>query len=628
MIKHNIGHWVINEYSMRILLFAQSLVEGLFPYSYESYRLPALNSHYLCYDILRTAKDIEKKVLLDGNFVPLAEEFEQMAREDIFIKNYITEIDTLFIARDKNGDYYDLSESDMKSKIKTYPEIASYVKNVCEVKDSYLHGLLDLIIDNIFIENYEFENSKIIYSISRTLITEYVNSGYSKEYLYEFVNDYFFNPHHIINCDKDTIINFANYLTFDNHNYHVIFGVNIKASSILNKLDDILVRKPSFTERSMLNLQKNNDLVAVLNRESIDRYSAFDEAIEYMDTIVSLHSINQHSNRLYISSKAIVSKIIENEADIQDKLIFPTNPMKKTGNTTDLHAIINDITLLNNKKIPKTFYRAVALHNGALESKEISNQLLNLWTIVEILIDTKRDNEDKINTICNVLCSVLNRCYMYSQIEQLIRNIKSCSELDIDSILSKITLNANNLDCVEKTALLLTIDSYSQERDELISLLDSYPLLKYRVQLFANEILKDSQSIYQYLQRHEKRVRWHIMRIYRNRNMIIHSGFYMPYRNMVIENLHYYVDTLLDTLIEYYHFGLLSHQSIYHDIICEQSKYYEKLGFSLKIKKHKIEAKTISSDNALDFIFNGYSGSSIKKAIDIALKARHEKDVE
>ena len=117
MKKRDVSHWIKNEHFEGLLLFAQALEEGAFYYSYESYKLPALNSHYLCYDITHTARDIDRKVLMDGNFIPLAEEFEQMLKEDIFIKNNVDDKGTILYAKDKNGDFYDLSIGDLKSKI-------------------------------------------------------------------------------------------------------------------------------------------------------------------------------------------------------------------------------------------------------------------------------------------------------------------------------------------------------------------------------------------------------------------------------------------------------------------------------------------------------------------------------
>ena len=44
----------INDFRNRknLLMFIQTFEEVLFYYSFESYKLPALNSHFLCYDII------------------------------------------------------------------------------------------------------------------------------------------------------------------------------------------------------------------------------------------------------------------------------------------------------------------------------------------------------------------------------------------------------------------------------------------------------------------------------------------------------------------------------------------------------------------------------------------------
>ena len=47
------------------------------------------------------------------------------------------------------------------------------------------------------------------------------------------------------------------------------------------------------------------------------------------------------------------------------------------------------------------------------------------------------------------------------------------------------------------------------------------------------------------MDKHGERVRWQVMRIYRNRNLIIHNGKSMPYMRLLIENLHSYVDDFL-----------------------------------------------------------------------------------
>lgn len=216
MKRRDVSHWIKNEYFEGLLLFVQAFEEGTFHYSYESYRLPALNSHYLCYDIISTANDINRKVLMDGNFIPLAEEFEQMLKEDIFVKTELDDKGTLLYSRDKNGDFYDLSTGDLKSKINNYPEIAKYIIAICEIKHHYLSRLLRLLITNIFCDDFDQDNRNTIYTITKMLITDLVNAGYNKKYLYLTIEDFFFNTKKSIECNMDTVISFFDCFNFRN----------------------------------------------------------------------------------------------------------------------------------------------------------------------------------------------------------------------------------------------------------------------------------------------------------------------------------------------------------------------------------------------------------------------------
>jgi hypothetical protein len=108
--------------------------------------------------------------------------------------------------------------------------------------------------------------------------------------------------------------------------------------------------------------------------------------------------------------------------------------------------------------------------------------------------------------------------------------------------------------------------------------------------------------------------------------MIVHNGSSMPYRDIIVENLHYYVDVLLDTLMEYYHFDMLNHESIYRDILSKEMDYYKTLGVPFD-KKAKQTIIQITNDNALKLIFNEYNGNFVKKAIDKVAK-KNKSDTE
>lgn len=103
MKKEDYSHIEISPYRKNFILFIETLEEVLFYYSFESYKLPALNSHFLCLDMLQTKHNIDTKSISEGNFIPLSEEFEDTLERDIVLKTYIPEIDVLLKRRNKLG---------------------------------------------------------------------------------------------------------------------------------------------------------------------------------------------------------------------------------------------------------------------------------------------------------------------------------------------------------------------------------------------------------------------------------------------------------------------------------------------------------------------------------------------
>lgn len=157
-------------------------------------------------------------------------------------------------------------------------------------------------------------------------------------------------------------------------------------------------------------------------------------------------------------------------------------------------------------------------------------------------------------------------------------------------------------------------------------MLEEYPILQYRLELFSEHIFCDSKTVFEELIRHKQKIKWQIMRIYRNRNMIVHNGEHMPYLNIILGNLHYYVDAMFDALIEYYHMGIESNRIIFYAIEKEEMLYWKVLG--LDEKGRKIEGKEITEENYKKIIFNEYEGNAVKNVVKQAIKELKEKKKE
>lgn len=615
MKKENYSHIEISPYRKNFILFIETLEEVLFYYSFESYKLPALNSHFLCLDMLQTKHNIDTKSISEGNFIPLSEEFEDTLERDIVLKTYIPEIDVLLKRRNKLGAIVDYRNSELKTKISKYTEAASYICEISRSNNIYLTTIYDLLIDNIFAETSEYNNWNAIYLLTRTLATELVNGGYSAEYITEELKNAFLDREKVVQCEEQLLVDFFNRFTFERKSYQVVFGINAETARILKYFKEINVKTPSNDIKKKLNLKHRGDCIVEVVVENVDKHQAANAAYGYINTIIGLHRISQHHKPIYIKPIAQVNEIDEEYIVISTKIIkMGNNILLRANNENQIQSYFFDKQLLNKIDTPETFFRAVSLHNNALDSKEPTNQLLDLWTAVETLIGFRSGDEDKINVVCDILTNILNRTYLYSHITQLHKDIMAVCEKNGEDTLSSI---AGEEQPVWKLAKILSVKDCQEDYDKLYHLCEEYPLLQYRMEYFSKKVFVNSESVYKELVRHKAKLRWHIMRIYRNRNMIVHNGEYMPYLNVILGNLHYYIDAMFDLLIEYYHLEIEHNHNIFYHVQKEEMQYWNCLGLDDKGKK--IVSREIDASNYAEIIFNNYEGNAIKNMVQQAI---------
>lgn len=623
MKKQNYSHINENSNKKRFLLFIQTFEETLFYYSFESYKLPALNSHFLCLDFLQTYSDVENGTILEGNFIPLIEEFENLISNDKLILEHLCNTDILFSQLGKNSEVINLKDLELKAKIKRYEKIAEYIADFSSLNSNYLSSILDLLIENIFTpETDTYKQYKNIYHLTRVLATDLVNSGYSQEYLYSIVRSFFYNRDNNLDCSSDILVEFFNKFCFRTYKYQVRFGVNNFLKNIYKQIDSLDIQDASEKDKVQFNLQHKKAIVVSQLLESLDEYTAAEKTFNLLNQINELHRLAQHHKSNSVKPTAEVSLIQDDIILFTKKITLADNVLLHSKNTTHIEALLYDTSLIENHDLPQTFFRAVHYHNSAIDSKEPSNQLLNLWMIIETLIPYKSGDHDRIVEICRILTTLLSKQYLYSQILQLYNDLENIIPEELSIALKQI----DNIEKpLSKFAAILSLKNYSTVYDNLYTSIEDFPLLQYRLHFYSKEIFINTETVYNELQRHKKKIEWQIMRIYRNRNMIVHTGNHMPYISIILSNLHYYTDALLDTVMEYYHIGITDNQTIFFKLMIDELTYFKELGISLDKKNKKFTSKEITEENFNYIIFNSYEGNVVKNAIHEAINSYHTK---
>lgn len=101
---------------------------------------------------------------------------------------------------------------------------------------------------------------------------------------------------------------------------------------------------------------------------------------------------------------------------------------------------------------------------------------------------------------------------------------------------------------LKKFAALILFDHHADKREQIVGSAGTNPLLQHRIGNVRARLVTPGALLAQCRQ-HETRIRWHLRRIYRARNMMAHNSTAFPYLGILVENLHTYVDALIRELV-------------------------------------------------------------------------------
>lgn len=182
-------------------------------------------------------------------------------------------------------------------------------------------------------------------------------------------------------------------------------------------------------------------------------------------------------------------------------------------------AISNDV-----KDRLESALRHLRLGNTASENEQ---RFINYWIALEFIFSSAFNEESTFSRLKENLLTVLYVCYIK-------RNL-----LYLNTTLQSIKLIDQNEYYWEKQ----NVDGFIQSQTRLI--------LRYHLQRMKSHILKNN-AIKDYLKNHEKRLSWHLIRIYRLRNELIHEAAIVANMEDITSNLRYYLVFLLNQMIVYY----------------------------------------------------------------------------
>lgn len=281
---------------------------------------------------------------------------------------------------------------------------------------------------------------------------------------------------------------------------------------------------------------------------ALDSDIAVDEAYQQFNLFCRYYKFLGNRNEEWCGDKSIVK---DSSGRYYDRVFKPQGYSysqdydSRTLGTNSEYIITNLLENAERKDFHK-LNKIIRTHNLSLISADMGNGFLNLWSIMEIISVNHRD-DSKIKEIMNAVIPVLKKGYFSIVFEELHDYLKANLDREIyKSLLEEV---AEEGDEEFKIACFVIMKKYDAIRQKAYSYLANYPLIRSRISQLYTDIFSDKKKLLLEFDRYDQRLRWHIQRLYRTRNSIIHSGENPNNIKSLGEHLHDYVDELLEEIV-------------------------------------------------------------------------------
>lgn len=581
MKQPNLAKWEYKPELEGLLFFASSIEEMLFHHTIDTYKAPALNTHTTIFELGFLGRRLINN---KGNLTTLdyvIDELETRLHEDPAIngkkkklfEHYISKINSL--------------------KIKPQEMVAVINSLASEIDLFYWDSILSLIQEII----QQPKEKHVSANLAAIFIAEAELRGFSREYIYNYSNRFFFDPaflpKKIVQCSQ--IKDYLTIFSTQPQTWKVVF----KGSSFFEKLNNIIAesKSPSISlsivddfpndcpKKRFEFFNANPNFPKYISIEVGDRfkikdpYGAREIAKGYLETITDIYSFLTHEEKFQVFNETYVLNTITKDVSVLDEPLHQMKCGVDRLNAEQIKAGFDFFIDLYSGKIfthqtTDKLTKSFRFHKAALESRSLENQLLDLWAALEGLLPNPSNENARIVSYINYVIPSLVLSYTNKVFSDLSESLLREGGV----IREKIDAIKNDLDPITYISSLIVCKEMEDSRKDIYAYLVTNPLLKNRIYQ-VHECFKSKKSILSTITYHKNKTSRHIKRIYSSRNQIVHNATALPYISTLVENLHSYLDTLTSEIskVAITSNSSLGISSILHNLEIKEVEYLKRL---------------------------------------------------
>lgn len=530
----NLSRWTITPEIEGLLFFAQRLDELVWDFTLDTYKPASLNAPFLCQEALAVIENIEDDLIDAANLKPVLEELVWSVQNDSIAKSLLDLPIERYVSVED-----DAKLSERKRRLSALSNTLGPFR--------YLHECFDQISASV-----KSIKKKKIDAFTRTMVTTLINMGVSKKSLQLKTNAFFFAAAGDPLLKAEQIDDFLKTIYPYAHVCDVYFVVSdlIKTVEESSGAFGVRIIKELPEDIAMLQAEtpdffcgSDECYVRLEAVPALDVYSAQEKAERSLDRLSDLYTIFHHQRKITWRSTALVSQCcadkpvaaVKTKGAMEKSYDFRTDKASK-----ELNRLIRNLAIRGPSK--SRFDRVADLHGICVSGDVVDNQLVTLWTALETLIPSTAHGA-KIVNILNQMTPFLMKAYIQRLAQRFTHDLITWKPWYAKRLLNKVP-GIEGTNTIHRAVALLAVKDNADLRNELYTELKDFHLLRYRAYQL-NELLGSPVALRKALDTHHVKVEWQIRRIYRTRNMLVHSGKSPSYIHTLVENAHDYFDQII-----------------------------------------------------------------------------------
>lgn len=497
-----------------------------------------MNTSLLVIEALNIIKDVEDSKIEEKNIEYIIEEINWSYSFDLPAKAILKDTEELYLPlKDIRN------RKDLKIRLQLI-SLKLVLKNYADKTKE--------LLSNAIKQNHK----KDIEGLSDILISSLKALGYSQGIIYFKLNSFFFNSQNPIN-DINQIDIFLKEFDCESKEYLVITKATNNFLAIsktysnfeISEIGDLTTYATTSDINEFISTRNTEEVFVKIDKiKALDYHSARKRALKILNKLSDYYSFFHHKKKPTFSDQTLV---VEKEINQVHLVLPPTSPMKKGIDNIPRKAAMELDKFLEkadfNSVTIRKIDRALDLHGLSIDSDNYENQILNLWITLEMLIPNDFSSS-RIQQITTQLIPFLSINYIYKIIKDLSSSISKWKPLRARYYLNQIPDEVGK-SVIEKYTGLIALDEFDMLRNQIYSELNDFPLLRNRI-FRTNELLSKPEHILKAIKIHEQKLLWHLRRLYRTRNQIVHDGKQIQNIDVLIENAHYYLDEFLTRIFD------------------------------------------------------------------------------